>query len=102
MTRDKMIVAILLVISVALIWSLSFILVNRSSLGASRSTGDLPSLLFSAATVAIFVYSVLFAALAAFGWYAIQSAARAETALNSRLDQMQNEMRERLLSAETA
>lgn len=90
MVRDKLIPVALLVIGVGLIWFLSFTLVGRSDLD-SHSSSNLSALLFGAASVALFVFSILFAVLAIFSWHAIQ-------AVNSKLDLMATEMRGRLHS----
>ncbi len=81
-TQIKFFLKIILLLSlIALTWIIAVWIVTKAELPANASLGDLSSLLFGAASVALFILSFFVAILAIFGWQSLQST------INDRVDQ---------------
>jgi hypothetical protein len=87
-----------------LVWSLSLHFLRDADLErfkmGSSDIGDLATVLFGAASVALFIFSILVALLAIFGWQSIQSEVRskAEEAAKKVTDPLKSELMGRTLS----
>lgn len=101
---SKQATAILLASSfVFLCWAGGWFFINNSPETPlpSLAAGDQADLLFGAASLALFIFSIVIAILAVFGWQTIEGKIeeRVERQLNSRLDRLEREMRGRVWSA---
>lgn len=59
--------------TVVLVWSVSIFLVGQSNLERLKNTTDLSALLFGAAALALFMFTLLLAGLVVFGWRSLVS-----------------------------
>lgn len=85
----------------AAIWTFSADILDRhSEKGAGVDLGDLATTLFGAASVALFVFSILIALLAVFGWKTLQSIIdeQVEKETSKRVRSLEFEIRGRVLS----
>lgn len=84
----------------ALVWASSFYLVRHSDLGGINRASDLATLLFGAAAISIFLFTILLASFAVIGWRSLlasagEAAGRAASDMNQKLG---IELRGRMLS----
>jgi len=92
---------------IVLIWSLAFYALAHSRLGSFANVGEIATLLFGAASVALAVFSILIGVLAFFGWQAIERQIRdrvsasthsIELHTNKKIADLENELRGRAYS----
>src|SRR6476660_5303440 len=90
---------------IILIWSGSFFLVSHANMGEKPSISELATLLFGAASIALFVFSLFIAVLAIFGWQDIQSQLKhvdlLDSDLKSKIETLEREFRNKIDTLET-
>ncbi|MFL6262642.1 MAG: hypothetical protein ACJ76Y_23330 [Thermoanaerobaculia bacterium] len=95
--RAKFYLAVMLVL-ILLVGFSAFCIANYVEIPKTGNFGDLATVLFGAASLALFIISIFLALLAFFGWKSLQEHiyASAEKAANSRIEPLEKELRGRL------